>query len=157
MTTREAAHSLQRYRGALASGFATAQLHHHRGHDRDGEEAEVDHRIAKALGLPDARLSVKRRGLGSKKDPTVKYAFDTGTVAGRPVYLMHMVIINERTNQTTSWRVSDARGIENTALITTAGVVPIPNELYSKECALVKTFFINTMVAYRQADDAPKK
>ena len=30
---REAARSLQRYGGALPSGFAIAQLHHHRGHD----------------------------------------------------------------------------------------------------------------------------
>src|SRR5580700_4586515 len=30
---REAARSLQRYRGALPSGFATAELHHHLGRD----------------------------------------------------------------------------------------------------------------------------
>ena len=35
MTTREAARSLRRYEGALASGFATAELHHHQGHDPD--------------------------------------------------------------------------------------------------------------------------
>ena len=33
MTTREAARSLQRYGGALASGLATAELHHHQGHE----------------------------------------------------------------------------------------------------------------------------
>jgi aryl-alcohol dehydrogenase-like predicted oxidoreductase len=33
MTARKAAHSLQRAKGALASGFATVDLHHARGHD----------------------------------------------------------------------------------------------------------------------------
>jgi hypothetical protein len=35
MTARKAAHSLQRDNGALASGFATVQLHHAPGHDPD--------------------------------------------------------------------------------------------------------------------------
>ena len=34
MTARKAAHSLQRAKGALASGFATVDLHHATGHDR---------------------------------------------------------------------------------------------------------------------------
>ena len=34
MTARKAAHSLQRANGALASGFATVDLHHATGHDR---------------------------------------------------------------------------------------------------------------------------
>ena len=33
MTARKAAHSLQRAKGALASGFATVDLHHATGHD----------------------------------------------------------------------------------------------------------------------------
>jgi len=33
MTARKAAHSLQRAKGALASGFATVDLHHAGGHD----------------------------------------------------------------------------------------------------------------------------
>jgi hypothetical protein len=36
MTARKAAHSLQRAKGALASGFATVDLHHATGHDRTG-------------------------------------------------------------------------------------------------------------------------
>lgn len=35
MTARKAAHSLQRAKGALASGFATVDLHHATGHDRE--------------------------------------------------------------------------------------------------------------------------
>jgi hypothetical protein len=34
MTARKVAHSSQRAKGALASGIATADLHHARGHDR---------------------------------------------------------------------------------------------------------------------------
>ncbi len=34
MTARKAAHSLQRAKGALASGFATVDLHHAGGHDQ---------------------------------------------------------------------------------------------------------------------------
>jgi hypothetical protein len=33
MTVSKAAHSLQRAKGALASGFATVDLHHATGHD----------------------------------------------------------------------------------------------------------------------------
>lgn len=36
MTARKAAHSLQRAKGALASGFATVDLHHAGGHDHGG-------------------------------------------------------------------------------------------------------------------------
>jgi len=39
MTARKAAHSLQRAKGALASGFATADLHHVLGHDRHSHTA----------------------------------------------------------------------------------------------------------------------
>jgi len=35
MTARKAAHSLQRAKGALASGFATVDLHHAGGHDQE--------------------------------------------------------------------------------------------------------------------------
>ena len=42
MTARKAAHSLQRAKGALASGFATVDLHHATGHDPGEERQEVN-------------------------------------------------------------------------------------------------------------------
>lgn len=40
MTARKAAHSLQRAKGALASGFATVDLHHAGGHDPRADTVE---------------------------------------------------------------------------------------------------------------------
>ena len=45
MTARKAAHSLQRAKGALASGFATVDLHHARGHDRKGSNGNARCRL----------------------------------------------------------------------------------------------------------------
>ena len=73
MTTREAARSLQRYGGALASGLATAELHHHQGHESGrtspfddlGDEQHVPAALIEfeAVGhvfaqLPDSQPSV---------------------------------------------------------------------------------------------------
>ncbi len=50
MTARKAAHSLQRAKGALASGFATVDLHHATGHDRHDRRRERKHAVARQGG-----------------------------------------------------------------------------------------------------------
>jgi len=68
MTARKAAHSLQRAKGALASGFATVDLHHATGHDHASSfcQFQMSFQTAGSLGLFFS--------LGDKKSP---YATDT--------------------------------------------------------------------------------
>ena len=58
MTARKAAHSLQRAKGALASGFATVDLHHARGHDL---KSRAKHRVIQDAPLIRAVLTKTRK------------------------------------------------------------------------------------------------